>query len=135
MSTENITAQHKSTLIKVMDFTADKIAEMKQNIGVLGEKQEVDGITIIPVSKVSVGFAGGGADISDKQKGKFKNPAGTGGSITETPMVFLVIADGQVSLYKISDESRKSVTGDMISAVIAEIKQLIIETKNRKAKK
>ena len=78
------TAQ-KSTLIKVVDFTIDKLIEMKKAASIVGEKIEVDGMTIIPISKVSIGFAGGGSDVSDRNKGKYKNPAGTGAGISDTP--------------------------------------------------
>ena len=123
----------KSTLVKVVDFTTSKLIEMKNSAGVVGEKIEVDGMTIIPVSKVSIGFAGGGADVSDKNKGKFKNPAGTGAGITDTPQGFLVIKDGTVEFLSVAP-SKKSAAGDIISTIIAEAKALLAERKSDKDK-
>ena len=121
------TAQ-KSTLIKVVDFTIDKLIEMKKAASIVGEKIEVDGMTIIPISKVSIGFAGGGSDVSDRNKGKYKNPAGTGAGISDTPQGFLVIKDGTVNFLTVTD-TKKSVAGDIISPVIAEAKTLIESSK------
>ncbi len=121
------TAQ-KSTLIKVVDFTIDKLIEMKKAASIVGEKIEVDGMTIIPISKVSIGFAGGGSDVSDRNKGKYKNPAGTGAGISDTPQGFLVIKDGTVNFLTVTD-TKKSVAGDIISTVIAEAKTLIENSK------
>lgn len=131
MATEEIkgTAQ-KNTLIKVVDFTIDKLIEMKKAASIVGDKIEVYGMTIIPVSKVSIGFAGGGSDVSDRNKGKYKNPAGTGAGISDTPQGFLVIKDGTVNFLSVS-EGKKSAAGDIISTVIAEAKALINENKNK----
>lgn len=126
--------QNKNTLINVLDFTVDKLLEAKKSVGVLGEKIESDGMTIIPVSKLSIGFAGGGADITEKQKGKYKNPAGTGVSISDTPLMFLVIKDGEVSAVKISGEQKKSLAGDIITTTFEEVKKIIEEKKKSKEK-
>ncbi len=67
------------------------------------------GITILPVSKVSVGFASGGFDYLGKNaattaKNNGNNFGGGGGSgLTVEPVAFLVIsADGNVNLLPVS---------------------------------
>ena len=52
-------------LMQLMSFTADKALEMADANSIIGEKIEVEGMTIIPISKVSSGFAGGGATRED----------------------------------------------------------------------
>ena len=134
MATEEIKGTpQKNTLIKVVDFTIDKLIEMKKAATVVGEKIEVDGITIIPISKVSIGFAGGGSDVSDRNKGKYKNPAGTGAGISDTPQGFLVIKDGEVRFLTVKS-GEKGMAGDIISTIIAEAKTLINDSKKNKAK-
>lgn len=134
MATEEIKGTpQKNTLIKVVDFTIDKLIEMKKAASVVGEKIEVDGITIIPISKVSIGFAGGGSDVSDRNKGKYKNPAGTGAGISDTPQGFLVIKDGEVRFLTVKS-GEKGMAGDIISTIIAEAKTLINDSKKNKAK-
>ena len=134
MATEEIKGTpQKNTLIKVVDFTIDKLIEMKKAASVVGEKIEVDGITIIPISKVSIGFAGGGSDVSDRNKGKYKNPAGTGAGISDTPQGFLVIKDGEVRFLTVKS-GEKGMAGDIISTIISEAKTLINDSKKNKAK-
>lgn len=67
------------------------------------------GITVLPVSKVSVGFASGGFDYLGKNaattsKDNGNNFGGGGGSgLTVEPVAFLVIsADGNVNLLPVS---------------------------------
>ena len=86
----------ESTLLRVLSFTAEQTLRLADANTVLGDRFELDGITVIPVSKVSAGFAGGGADVNDVGRKKRQNPAGAGAKITRTPMSFLVVKDGQV---------------------------------------
>ena len=61
-----------------------------------------DGTTVIPVSRVSYGFAGGGTDLPSKvqpEKGLFAG--GSGAGITISPIAFLVIANGNVRVLQI----------------------------------
>ena len=62
------------------------------------------GTTIIPVSKVSVGFASGGLDYGNKTPDKSKNFGGGGGTgISVTPVAFLVVsATGGVELLTVA---------------------------------
>ncbi len=53
--------------------------------------------TIIPISKVSIGFAGGGGDSSkDKQSG-----SGSGGGASIEPVAFIVVIGDKVTIEKI----------------------------------
>ncbi len=64
------------------------------------------GVTVIPVSKVSVGFASGGVDYFGKQeKPSAQNFGGGGGSgLSVVPVGFLVIgADGKVDMINIGE--------------------------------
>ena len=93
-----------NTLTKVLSFTVDKAIELANANSIVGDRIVAGDITIIPISKLSVGFAGGGADIADVQRGKQQNPAGAGAKVTLTPMSFLVICDGTVQLLNIAAE-------------------------------
>ena len=61
-----------------------------------------DGTTVIPVSRVSYGFAGGGSDLPSKaqpEKGLFAG--GSGAGITIQPIAFLAISNGNVRILQI----------------------------------
>lgn len=58
-----------------------------------------DGTVIIPVSKVSVGFGGGGSEFDSKHASQDKSfGGGIGGGVKLNPEAFLVISNGNVRL-------------------------------------
>jgi len=91
-----------TNLSKMIETALENIKKMTDVNTVVGEPIKVDGgSTVIPVSKVSVGFASGGMDYVSK-KAPEKAPSfggGTGSGFTITPIAFLVVdANGGVSL-------------------------------------
>lgn len=80
-----------------------KIKEMVDVNTVIGDPITApDGTTVIPVSRVSYGFAGGGSDLPSKaqpEKGLFAG--GSGAGITIQPIAFLVISNGNVRILQI----------------------------------
>jgi sporulation protein YtfJ len=61
---------------------------------VVGDPIEAGGVTIIPVSKVSVGFGIGGAKAAEKNR----EGEGTGGGVLIEPVAFIVVRDGKAEL-------------------------------------
>ncbi len=88
----------------MLENTIAKIREMVDVNSVIGEPITTpDGVTIIPVSKVSVGVAGGGSDYVSKNLNKQDNPfaGGAGGGVKVTPVAFLVVKEGNVRILPI----------------------------------
>lgn len=117
------------SLIRVLEFTVDKAMALADANAVLGEKMEIDGVTVIPVSKLSVGFAGGGADITDVAKKKKQNPTGAGAQVTLTPLSFLVIQEGQAQLLRIQAETKPALSQELLNAVVQQAKSLFKKEK------
>ena len=107
--------------MQLMSFTADKALEMADAGSVLGEKTEIDGMTIIPVSKISAGFAGGGANIVNATVKKSNTPAGSGAKVTVTPLSFIVIKDGELRIVSV-DASEKDTKSGIIAKVLEQVK-------------
>lgn len=84
----------------LLQTTIDKIKEMIDVNSVIGQPiQTPDGVTIIPVSKVSVGFGGGGSDYAAKKPGGDGGfGGGSGGGVKVTPLCFLIVKDGNVRM-------------------------------------
>ena len=80
----------------LMSVTLEKIKEMTGSNTIIGEPIVVDGATILPVSKVTFGYASGGSDLPASQKELFGG--GTGGGVSITPIAFLVIQNGNVKV-------------------------------------
>ena len=92
-------------LPNMLDNTIAKIREMVDVNSVIGDPITTpDGVTIIPVSKVSVGFAGGGSDYVSKHPNKEENPfgGGAGGGVKVTPIAFLIVKDGSVRMLPVA---------------------------------
>jgi len=85
----------------ILSATIDKIRDLVDTSTIIGEPITADGTTIIPVSKVTYGFASGGADFPSKNS-KDLFGGGGGAGVTITPVAFLIIADGEVTLKHIT---------------------------------
>ena len=88
-------------LPNMLESTIQKIREMLDVNTVVGTPIETqDGVTIIPVSKVSVGFGGGGSDFASKNT---ENPfgGGVGGGVKVSPVCFLVVKEGNVRMLSV----------------------------------
>ena len=70
-----------------------------------------DGLTIIPISKVSFGIGGGGSDFTSKHPSVTgQNPfgGGTGAGVTITPVSFLIIKGETVRMLPIAEPAGNS---------------------------
>ena len=74
-----------------------------------------DGTTIIPISKVSIGFGGGGSDFATNKGG---NPfgGGAGGGIKVNPVAFLVVSNGNVRMLPVAQAA--NTTADRLVEMI-----------------
>ena len=103
-------------LPNMLDSTIAKIREMVDVNSVVGDPITTpDGVTIIPVSKVSVGFGGGGSDFSTKNG---DNPfgGGVGAGVKVTPIAFLIIKDGNVRMIPVATPA--NTTADRIVEMV-----------------
>ena len=92
-------------LPNMLDSTIAKIREMVDVNSVVGEPITTpDGVTIIPVSKVSVGFGGGGSDFVSKNVNHQENPfgGGVGAGVKVTPVAFLIVKEGSVRMLPVA---------------------------------
>ncbi len=86
-------------LPNMLESTIQKLREMVDVNSVIGQPITLpDGVTIIPVSKVSVGFGGGGSDFANNNS----FGGGVGGSVNVTPICFLIVKDGNVRMMPVS---------------------------------
>lgn len=86
----------------ILETTIEKVKNLVNVSTIIGDPMTVDGgITIIPVSKVTYGFASGGSDFPSKSNKEIFGGGG-GAGVTITPVAFLVISDGEVTLKHIT---------------------------------
>jgi len=82
----------------ILQTTIEKVRDLVDVSTIIGEPINLpDGLTIIPVSKVTYGFASGGSDFPSKNNVELFGGAG-GAGITINPVAFLVVKDGDVTI-------------------------------------
>lgn len=106
-------------LPNMLDSTIAKLREMVNANTVVGEPITTgDGITIIPVSKISIGFGVGGSDFVSKNLNQHENPfgGGLGAGVKVTPVAFLVINQGNVRMIPVATPA--NTTADRIVEMV-----------------
>lgn len=95
--------KEKSSAAGILESTIEKVKDLVNVSTIIGDPIKVDnGVTIIPVSKVTYGFASGGSDFPSKSNQDIFGGGG-GAGVTITPVAFLVIdAYGNVDIKHIT---------------------------------
>ena len=118
----------------ILGTTIEKIKDMVDSKTIIGDQIDAgDGIKVIPVSKVTYGFASGGSDFPTKTSKELFGGGG-GAAVTLTPVAFLIINNGSVSVKYITegpDASVERVVG-MIPDLIDKLSEVVDKLKSKK---
>ena len=122
-----------SELLRIFEFTAQQAKTLSAGQSVTEAPIVLGDVTVIPVSKLSCGFAGGGSDL-------LKNPngvaAGAGVKVTKTPLSFLAVCGSEVQVLHVSaEEAGKKGLMDTLSPLVEQFKENIAAKKAEKAEK
>ena len=102
----------------INDFTQSALKSLRSLVDVntiIGEPiNTAEGVVIVPISKVSFGYASGGSDLPVQKEGDLFG-GGTGGGVTIQPLAFLVINGKDVSLLQM--QSADSTADRIVNAV------------------
>lgn len=124
----------KNSVAGILAFTADKLAQLSRENSVAETPIKSDnGSTVIPISDVSLGFAGGGMNMEDAKKKKIQNPAGAGGKVQKNPKAFLIFENNSVRIENICDGEKKNAAEGVVK-IAAALAQKISEKKSEKQK-
>ena len=110
MCNRNESEPRENKIESLIDVSLDKIRSMIDVNCVIGSAITMpDDSTIIPISKVSVGFVSGGGEYSDlgAKRGKpdFPLAGGTGGGFSVSPMGFFVVGKNSFKLIRADKSS------------------------------
>lgn len=89
--------KNNQPISEILNVSLDNLKGLVDSGTVIGEPMVVDGITIIPVSKVSFGFASGGSELPTS-KPNVPFGGGAGGGVSITPVGFLTVSNGEVKM-------------------------------------
>ena len=124
------------TAIKgIMDVTMDKIRTMVDADTIIGKEITLEnGIVIIPVSKISFGFASGGSDFPSKTNAQLFG-GGAGAGVSVTPTAFIVINGSDVRMLQINkNPSSTDKAIDLIPALFDKVTALFKKDKDEEEK-
>ena len=113
----------------VLNSAIDGLKNMIDVNSVIGDPVKLsDTTTVIPVSKVSMGFVSGGSSFG-KISSNDNFGGGAGGGIKISPVAFLVVNDGNVRLVNVSD------CPDQTDKLLSKIPELIDQVSSLISKK
>ena len=124
--------QEKKPLSELMETTMVKIREMVDSNSIIGEPITTpDGVTVIPVSRVSFGFGTGGSDYG-KTTDKFGGAGAAGVRID--PVSFLIIKDGVTRVVPVAVPAVGVADRllDMLPEMVERVENLVAQKKEEK---
>ena len=123
--------EKKNSISAMMEASMDKIRQMVDSNTVVGEPiNTADGVTLIPVSRLSFGFGVGSGDYG-KQTDKLG--AGAGAGVRVEPMAFLVIKDGVTRMLPVGTPAITTV--DRIVEMVPQVMDRVESFLDRKREK
>ena len=117
----------------ILSTTIEKVRQLVDVSTIVGEPIVLsDDITVIPVSKVTYGFASGGSDFPSKNNTQLFGGGG-GAGITINPVAFLVLKNGEVTLKHITanDNAAERIV-NMVPDVIDKFTEVVSKAKSGK---
>ncbi|MDR2591396.1 MAG: hypothetical protein LBC59_01135 [Chitinispirillales bacterium] len=110
------------SLSDIITVSLDRFHHIAKTETVFGEPLKVgDDITLVPVSKVSIGFGAGGAGKDDK----CSSGAGTGGGVTVTPVALISISkEGGVEVHPLTNGDLGDL-GSLLSLAPEAVKKMV----------
>ena len=130
------TMEKKSPLTDLMRSTMEKIHEMVDTNTIVGQPITTpDGVTLIPISKVSFGFVAGGGEYETSPKpqppalssGVLPFAGGTGAGVSVCPLGFLIVGKGQVKMLPAQHETYIDRLVELAPVLLEDVKRLFMD--------
>ena len=117
----------------LMQSTMDRIREMVDTNTIVGQPITTpDGVTLIPISKVSFGFGSGGADYG-KTTPKENFGGGSAAGVRIDPVAFLVIREGNTRV--LPDPAPPATTVDRVIDMVPDLLEKVEKYLDKKEEK
>ena len=124
--------EKKTPLNDMMDTAMGKIREMVDSNSIIGEPITTpDGVTVIPISRVSFGFGTGGGDYGTA---KTNFGCGAGAAVKVDPVAFLIVKDGVTRVMPVAVPAVATVDRvlDLVPEVMDRVENFINKKKEEK---
>lgn len=117
----------KNSLSELIRSSMDKVREMVDTNTIVGQPITTpDGVTLIPISKVSFGFGSGGGDYG-KGAAKESFGGGAGAGVKIDPVAFLVMKEGSARVLPVAvpPQSTMDRIVDMAPDILEKVEKFI----------
>lgn len=114
----------------LMKSTMENLRDMVDVNTIIGDVVETkDGSCIIPISKVSFGFASGGSEFGESNttinsNGDYPFGGGSGAGVSVKPVAFLVVKNNAVRLLPVEQDTTYDRIVDTVPQIIDMVKDL-----------
>ena len=119
----------------MMQTTMENIKDMVDVNTVIGDPvSTAEGVTVIPVSKVSFGFVAGGGEYGTDEKGKVHPPqgfegkmpfaGGSGAGVSVQPVGFLVVGNGTVKMLPAQHQTLTDRMVEILPQMVEDVKSI-----------
>ena len=121
------TYTNSTTINELISNAMDKLKTIVDSSTIVGESIKTeDGVTIVPISKVTVGFVVGGGEYADLSSRRVANhfpmSGGSSGGMSVSPVGFLIIqADGSVDFVNVENKTLYQTIVNLVNSVLRKI--------------
>lgn len=121
--------EKKHPIGELMETTMAKLREMVDVNTIVGQPIQAEGMTLIPISRMSFGFASGGSDFSSrhqKPEGSSSFGGGSGAGVNISPVAFLIVKEDSVRLLPVDPPaSTVDRVVDLVPEVVEKVSGLV----------
>ena len=127
--------EEDKSINKLIDSAMEKIKTIVDSSTVIGDAVVTEnGKTIIPISKVSVGYVVGGgeyADLSARRVARhFPMAGGSSGGMSVAPVGFLIESDGEISFVNVENKTLYQTVLNLFNSLLNKMNKNEKETKS-----
>lgn len=120
--------ENNDTINDLISSSMDKIKTIVDSSTIVGEKVVCeDGTTIIPISKVTVGYVVGGGEYADLSSRRVANhfpmAGGSSGGMSVAPVGFLIESKGEINFVNVENKSLYQTVLNMFNALLAKVEE------------
>lgn len=110
----------------LINVAMDKIKTIVDSSTVIGEAVETsDGTTIIPISRVTVGYVVGGGEYADLSSRRVANhfpmAGGSSGGMSLSPVGFLIVKEGDVKFVNVENKTLYQTFLNLFNSLLSKI--------------
>lgn len=107
---------------ELMKEVANELEKLVSTKTVVGEPITAAGKTIIPISKISMGFGSGGGEGKKENEEGFGGGGGAGAKIE--PLAFIVVSEEKTEIFRISERHDFGKLAELVPEVVDTFKEI-----------